>query len=50
MLHEFPFLLVDRVLRLDKGAAIQALKSVTVPNLSIRVTFRIAPSCREFWY
>ena len=35
--HRYPFLLVDRVLALEKGKSIQALKNVTIkPLQSIR--------------
>lgn len=41
--HRYPFLLVDRVLRLEKGDAIQALKNVTVNEPFFRGHFPHRP-------
>ncbi len=41
--HRYPFLLVDRVLELDKGKTIKALKNVTINEPFLKATFRIAP-------
>lgn len=40
--HRYPFLLVDRVLALDKGKTIQALKNVTINEPFLKAIFPIA--------
>ena len=44
--HRYPFLLVDRVLELDKGKTIKALKNVTMNEPFLRATFPTAQSCQ----
>ena len=60
--HRYPFLLVDRVLEIDKGKSIKALKNVTInepffeghfPNrpvmpgvLMLEARHRLRPCCR----
>lgn len=44
--HRYPFLLVDRVLQLDKGKSIVALKNVTINEPFSTAISRIVLSCQ----
>jgi 3-hydroxyacyl-[acyl-carrier-protein] dehydratase len=41
--HRYPFLLVDRVMEIEKGKSIKALKNVTMNEPFLVATFRITP-------
>ena len=46
--HRYPFLLVDRVLDLDPGKSIAALKNVTMNEPFFNGHFPSIRSCRAF--
>jgi 3-hydroxyacyl-[acyl-carrier-protein] dehydratase len=43
--HRYPILLVDRVLEIDKGKSIKAIKNVSINEPFFLGIFRIVQSC-----
>ena len=46
--HRYPFLLIDRVMEIERKKRIVAIKNVTINEPYFTGHFPITPSCRAF--